>query len=95
MNKRFEVQQVWREVKKKPVVVKAFQFTKEHFVEVLTRQYCDINGVTFWVKDSAIYIQTLEGKYRIKLNDWIIKGIEGEHYPCKPNIFDKTYEFVE
>ena len=40
-------------------------------------------------------IWTLEGVMTIKEGDWIIKGVEGEFYPCKPDIFEKTYEAVE
>lgn len=38
---------------------------------------------------------TLEGVYRISWNDWIIKGVQDEIYPCKPDIFEQTYELVE
>jgi hypothetical protein len=41
---------------------------------------------------SHVVIPTLEGDHRADLGDWIIKGVEGEFYPCKPNIFAKTYE---
>jgi len=40
-------------------------------------------------------INTLEGTMTAQLNDWIIKGVNGEIYPCKPDIFEKTYELVE
>ena len=41
------------------------------------------------------FIETLEGKHLMKPNDYIIKGIKGEIYPCKPDIFEKTYEEVK
>lgn len=41
------------------------------------------------------YIVTLEGKHIVSPGDWIITGIKGEKYPCKPDIFEATYEFVE
>lgn len=41
---------------------------------------------------SWLYIDTLEGRMTAKTGDWIIKGVHGEFYPCKPNIFDATYE---
>ena len=44
--------------------------------------------------DSSILIPTLEGKMRCNVGDWIIKGIKGEFYPCKPDIFEATYEAV-
>lgn len=43
----------------------------------------------------VIYIDTLEGVMRADCGDWIIKGVNGEFYPCKPDIFEKTYEPVE
>ena len=43
----------------------------------------------------TIFIQTLEGKMRADRGDWIIKGVNGEFYPCKPDIFEKTYEPVQ
>lgn len=47
------------------------------------------------VKDKGgFYIPTLEGDMKANIGDYIIKGINGEFYPCKPDIFDKTYEEV-
>ena len=43
----------------------------------------------------TMYIETLEGVHRADSGDWIITGVKGEQYPCKPDIFDKTYEKVE
>lgn len=42
-----------------------------------------------------VVIRTLEGDMRVSYGDWVIKGVEGELYPCKPDIFEKTYEPVE
>lgn len=44
------------------------------------------------IKTGNIYISTLEGIMMASVGDWIIKGIKGEFYPCKPDIFEKTYE---
>lgn len=41
-----------------------------------------------------LYIETLEGQMRAERDDWIIRGVKGEFYPCKPDIFDATYEPV-
>lgn len=46
-----------------------------------------------YVKDRGI-ITTLEGDMVVTSGDWIIKGVKGEYYPCKPDIFEKTYERV-
>lgn len=44
--------------------------------------------------DKEMIIQTLEGPLKASVGDWIITGIRGEKYPCKPDIFEKTYEEV-
>ena len=45
--------------------------------------------------DKDVYIDTLEGVMHASPGDWIITGVNGEKYPCKPDIFEKTYELVE
>ncbi len=45
--------------------------------------------------DREMVIHTLEGDHHASVGDWIITGVNGEQYPCKPDIFDKTYELVE
>lgn len=52
-------------------------------------------GVTIDPADGRIVIRTLEGDMKADLGDWIIKGVQGEFYPCKPDIFQATYEPVE
>lgn len=49
-----------------------------------------------WInpKDGALMIRTLEGDMKASFGDWIIRGVQGEFYPCKPDIFAKTYEEV-
>lgn len=79
--------------RKKPVVIEAFELTTENFNTVL--EWC--GGEAFTpdrLKDVAIDIKTLEGVMRANLGDYIIKGVQGEFYPCKPDIFKATYEFV-
>lgn len=70
--------------RRKPVVVEAVQYT-EHGQQV--EGICDgrCNLIT-------PHIHTLEGTMMVSLGDWIVIGIEGEVYPCKPSIFAKTYE---
>ena len=80
--------------RKKPVTIEAMQLTDD------LRNH---SRVAAWVGESAevpfaepcIYIQTLEGRMRADIGDWIIRGVQGEHYPCKPDIFAKTYEVAE
>ena len=50
---------------------------------------------TFMVKKDGLKIFTLEGTMNANIGDWIIKGVKGEFYPCKPDIFEETYEKVE
>jgi hypothetical protein len=81
--------------RKKPVVIEAEQFTEENkdraFNFVTCNHFAD-RGVG---NKPIIIIQTLEGEMKAELGDWIIKGIKGEFYPCKPDIFEATYEKVE
>lgn len=73
--------------RKKPVVVEAFQwFNNQPSVEGME---ADLNS------PSGFSCNTLEGKLNISSGDWIIKGIGGEFYPCKPEVFDKTYEPID
>ena len=80
--------------RKKPVVVEAMQFTEGtkgrvfHWVDCNTSTCFDSNG------KPALKIQTLEGVMTAQVGDWIIKGVKGEFYPCKPDIFAATYEAV-
>lgn len=78
--------------RKKPVVIEAIIFNEENkdiafnFISCNKIAEFDDNG-KFIIK-----IQTLEGDMTASLGDWIIKGVNGEFYPCKPDIFEKTYE---
>jgi hypothetical protein len=47
------------------------------------------------VEGSIAFIETLEGKMRADKGDWVVRGVQGELYPCKPDIFDQTYEPAE
>ena len=47
------------------------------------------------VDSNGLSIQTLEGVMRVDMGDWVIRGIKGEHYPCKPDIFDKSYQATQ
>lgn len=76
--------------RKKPVVIEAIQFI-DNFTEI--KEFCGDNVVGRG--DDCIVIQTLEGDMCANKMDWIIKGVNGEFYPCKPDIFEKTYEKYE
>lgn len=78
--------------RKKPVVIEAVQFAKDSFQEC-----CDFIGehnLNDGTSEDEGYIGiiTLEGDHNARYGDWIIKGVNGEFYPCKPDIFGKTYE---
>lgn len=80
--------------RKKPIVVEAMQYTDEQVNEIVAwvggARAMRVN----WENDAALEIVTLEGVMTASLNDWIIKGIKGEFYPCKSDIFEATYEEV-
>ncbi len=78
--------------RKKPVVIEAVEFTDESFEECV--RFLG-HSVDLDVRKEAIIIQTLEGPLNASLGDWIIKGVKGEFYPCKPDIFEQTYDKVE
>ena len=84
-----------KKFRKKPVVIEAIQLTKENVVEVLS--FCNSSGniVASNEDDMGISILTLEGTMTANTGDYIIKGVKGEFYPCKPDIFEQTYEEVE
>lgn len=77
--------------RKKPVEVEAIQFDGKNQEEVAR-----FMGVVQYDRHSrGIEIDTLEGTHLARPGDWIIRGIQGEYYPCKPDIFEATYEPVE
>lgn len=79
--------------RKKPVVIEAVQYKCG---ETLDSAF--VNGAhdTFrYTEEGTVLIRTLEGSMEGRPGDWIIKGVNGEFYPCKPDIFAKTYEAVK
>lgn len=96
--------------RKKPVEIEAFQMTKEHRQDnsewpewlhlAWNKEYAEegsINPSDYPNSkgDDRLLVQTKEGPLIIDWGDWIIQGIEGQIYPCKPDIFEQTYEKVE
>ena len=87
--------------RKRPVEVEAVQFTGTNHDDVAAFMGCDC-GVKAIKADCpydhslagprALFIRTLEGSMRADRGDWIIRGVKGEFYPCKPDIFAATYE---
>lgn len=82
--------------RKKPVVIEAVQFDDSvECFETLGWLGLDPVRVGYDVKPPVLRIDTLEGEMTAQLGDYIIRGVNGEFYPCKPDIFEKTYEKVE
>ena len=79
--------------RKKPVVVEAVQFTGENAFEVwrFMGESRLVTNTELHHTDSPV-IHTLEGQLVASPGDWVIKGVMGEFYPCKPDIFAATYE---
>lgn len=87
-----------RVFRKKPVQVSAIQWdgSEESAREIKAwADSHDAQPLGGWVKDVSLFIRTLEGLMCAEPGDWIIRGVAGEFYPCKPAIFDATYEPVE
>jgi len=80
---------VVRQYRKKPIVIEAMQFKHGNFDD------CEkfVGGDAEW-RNGEMIIATLEGAMHVSNEDYIIKGIKGEFYPCKPDIFEATYEIV-
>ena len=87
-----------RQYRKKPVVIEAMQYsTSDDYYDICdwvggfggkyTKQYRFYGDMSFG-------IQTLEGNMSVSVGDWVIKGVKGEFYPCKPDIFEQTYDEV-
>jgi hypothetical protein len=85
--------------RKKPVVIEAWQFTGQDRMDWPEPFASDdrLRAVLFSGKSrvDAVEIVTLEGTMRADVNDFIIVGVKGEVYPCKPDIFEATYDTAE
>ena len=83
--------------RKKPVIIEAMQFVEENKDIVYSWASSIRMNVepTFRDHKPVLIIPTLEGDMVASIGDFIIKGVNGELYPCKPDIFEKTYEKVE
>lgn len=78
--------------RKKPIVIEAFRYNVDPRPDWFMDKVSDMSITT---RETFCAIQTLEGQMIGTVGDWIIKGIKGEVYPCKPDIFEATYEAVE
>ena len=89
--------------KKKPVIIEAMKYTEDNYEEAIAfvgKENCNVifnrRSMNPNKKEAIVtfFINTLEGNMLVSNGDYIIKGVNGEFYPCKPDIFDKTYEEV-
>lgn len=79
-----------RKYRKKPVIISAMQWKGNNRSEII-----DFVGNSAVFDRTSLYIITLEGEMFASIGDYIIRGVDGEFYPCKSDIFRKTYELVE
>ena len=75
--------------RKKPVVIEAVQWLYTNTDEIVKFAGNDVDTM-----HGGLIIHTLEGDMRASVGDYIVKGVNGEFYPCKPDIFELTYEKV-
>ena len=93
-----------RKYRKKPVEIEAIQWKGDNHKDVFEFLgfHNNIDDTTvhvssekfFWNSSNGLWILTLEGQMHASLHDYIIKGVQGEYYPCKPDIFQLTYDEV-
>ena len=78
--------------RKRPVTVEALQYTGQNGSEL--RAWLHEGGATYSTEGWPLAILTLEGQLEVSPGDFVIRGVRGEFYPCKPDIFEATYEAV-
>lgn len=78
--------------RKKPIVIEAIQWNGSNFHEIA--DFSGLNKLEIGVYAKSIYIETPEGLMMADIDYYIIKGIKGEIYPCKPDIFHASYELL-
>ncbi len=91
--------------RKKPVIIEAFQMTEERrwdnsewpewLHEAWQKEPGEENSLWRKTNPERLHVTTLEGDHKVSWGDYIIQGIAGELYPCKPDIFKATYDPVE
>jgi len=80
--------------RKKPIVIDAIQYTGKNYKEII--EFSMGSKKAFYLNRlGELIIGTLEGEMKANIGDWIIKGVNQEMYPCKPDVFEKTYEAVK
>ena len=88
---------------KKPIAIEAIKLTENNFEDVenfiglkpnTRREYRNEIDFLKHTNPTGLFINTLEGTMCAKIGDYIIKGVKGEFYPCKPDIFEQSYDIV-
>jgi hypothetical protein len=79
--------------RKRPVVIEAAQWAPDERNPLALAHWC--GGLLLLSPSPRIIIHTLEGDHEARPGDWVIRGVAGEFYPCKPEIFRDTYEAVD
>jgi hypothetical protein len=81
-----------KKYRKKPVVIEAIQYTGDNDDEI--RAFA-VDNYKMDLEEGKCIIDSMEGKFVCSKGDYVIKGVKGEFYPCKPDIFEQTYEEVK
>ena len=84
---------VVRKFRKRPVTIEAMQITSGESVLSIA-EWINNPKTGYSTNPPTVWIETLEGRMEGSTGDWVIKGTEGEFYPCKPDIFNKIYQEV-
>lgn len=89
---------IMNKYQKKPVVIEAIQYDDKPETDIELQEQFGIDPVRVSYKnpdDPILIIETLEGEMKAHVGDYIIRGVHGELYPCKPDIFNETYQKVD
>lgn len=82
-----------KKYRKRPVVVEDIQWTGENYRDIW--EFAGKKIVHYFQEAEVLMVRTLEGDMFVSRGDYIVKGIRGEFYPCKPDVFQETYEDAE
>ena len=82
-----------KKYRKKPIIIEAVVYRKDRIADTLN--FVTDREIYYCPEQNDYFIKTLEGDHKCTEGDYIIKGVAGEFYPCKPDIFEKTYELVK
>lgn len=83
------------------MIIQAEQWTGDNLSAIIsflgdTQEADDVHHYMDYERlPGGLIIKTLEGEHQASIGDWIIKGVQGEHYPCKPDVFADTYEAAD